>query len=88
MATQRPGQPPEWVGFSLKTIAWVLIGIVLLIWYIKIILFGDNSLQTLYRLKEEKSALLHQRDRLKEANQKLQKEYFELLQLENDQDNF
>jgi hypothetical protein len=88
MSSQQTDEPPEWVSFSLKTIIGVLVGIVLLIWYIKIILFGDNSLRTLYQLTEEKQRLLEKRSELREANQKLQKAYFELLQLNNDQGNF
>jgi len=71
----------EWLGFSLKSILLILTGIVALGFYIGILLFGDNSLMVLNRLQNEKERLTQERREIKTANQKLQKEYFELLQL-------
>jgi len=71
----------EWLGFSLKSILLILIGIVALGLYIGILLFGDNSLLVLNRLGREKASLIQERKELKTSSQKLQKEYFELLQL-------
>ena len=71
----------EWLGFSLKSIFLILVGIVLLGLYIGVLLFGENSLVVLNRLKDDKVRLTQERTEIKASNQKLQKEYFELLQL-------
>ncbi len=71
----------EWLGFSLKSILLILVGIVLLGLYIGVLLFGENSLVVLNRLKGDKARLTQERTEIKASNQKLQKEYFELLQL-------
>jgi len=76
-----PDHRYEWLGFSLKSILLILIGITALGYYIGILLFGDNSLMVLNKLEREKEALIQERIEIKSANQKLQKEYFELLQL-------
>ena len=76
--------PPGWVGFSLKTILSILVGVVLFIWYVRVLLFGDNSLTVLNRLQKTKTHLLDQSQSLKRSNQKLQKKYFELIQLNSD----
>ncbi len=81
MENHLPSDSSEWVGFSLKSIVVVLAGIALLIWYGRVMLFGENSLQTLSRLQEEKARLTRQSMELKQANQRLQKAYFELIQL-------
>ncbi|WP_456457289.1 hypothetical protein [Nitratifractor sp.] len=47
----------------------------------KILLFGNNSLEVLRSLEAEKTKLLQERSALREANQALQKHYFELLQI-------
>jgi hypothetical protein len=71
----------EWLGFSLRSILLILMGIVTLGLYIGVLLFGENSLLALNSLAKEKKTLTQKRDEIKNANQKLQKEYFELLQL-------
>jgi len=71
----------EWLGFSLKSILLILVGIVLLGLYIGVLLFGENSLVVLNRLEDDKARLTRERTEIKASNQKLQKEYFELLQL-------
>ncbi len=76
-----PDNPSEWVGFSLKSLLAILTGVVVFVWYVKVLLFGDNSLQALNRLESEKAALAQKVHALQLSNQKLQKEYFELLQL-------
>jgi len=81
MEEQLPSDASEWVGFSLKSIVLILAGIALLVWYGRVILFGENSLKTLNKLEAEKAALIQQSAELKKANQQLQKIYFELLQL-------
>ena len=81
MGATASDRPPEWLGFSLKSMLTILVGIVLFIWYVSALLFGDNSLQALNKLKHDKAALLQKTQALQLSNQKLQKEYFELLQL-------
>jgi len=71
----------EWLGFSLKSIFLILVGIIVLGLYIGVLLFGENSLIVLNRLEHEKGSFVQERKEIKVANQKLQKEYFELLQL-------
>ena len=71
----------EWLGFSLKSILLILVGIVLLGLYIGVLLFGENSLTVLNRLEHDKERLKQERREIKTSNQRLQKEYFELLQL-------
>jgi len=81
MEEQLPSDASEWVGFSLKSIVLILAGIALLVWYGRVILFGENSLKTLNELRREKATLIRQSTELKKANQQLQKDYFELMQL-------
>jgi len=71
----------EWLGFSLKSIFLILLGIIVLGLYIGVLLFGENSLIVLNRLEHEKEAFIQERKEIKASNQKLQKAYFELLQL-------
>jgi len=71
----------EWLGFSLKSILLILTGIVALGFYVGVLLFGDNSLSVLTALQKEKRALTQERSSIKQRNQKLQREYYELLQL-------
>ena len=47
-----------------------------------IILFGKNSLTVLRELRENKKSLTQEAIELKSSNQKLQKEFFELKNLE------
>jgi len=50
--------------------------------YVGILIYGENSLTVLNQLKEKKQRLLEEGKTLKSENQRLQKEYFELKQLE------
>jgi cell division protein FtsB len=50
--------------------------------YVGNILFGKNSLEVLLNLQEEKTKLQKEIKRLKRENAALQKDYFELRQLE------
>jgi hypothetical protein len=43
--------------------------------------YGENSINVLKSLKETKKRLLAEKRRLQKSNQKLQKDYFELLRL-------
>jgi len=69
-------------GLSIKTLLLATIGILLLGIYIGILIDGENSLTVLQHLQQKKKVLLHQAQILKTENKKLQKEYFELKQLE------
>jgi len=74
----------EWIGFSLKSILAILAGVVLFVWYVHALLFGDNSLTVLNHLRQAEARLHDQSQSLKLSNQKLQKKYFELIQLNSD----
>jgi hypothetical protein len=69
-------------GLSLKTLLVTAIGILLFGIYVGILIYGENSLTVLNQLKEKKQGLLQEKIALKKENQRLQKEYFELKQLE------
>jgi hypothetical protein len=70
------------IHLSLKTILITLIGILLFGVYMGILLYGENSLSVLSQLRDKKKSLLQQEKALKLQNQKLQKSFFELKQLE------
>ena len=69
-------------GFSLKTFLVTMIGILLFGIYIGVLMYGENSLTVLNQLKEKKQNLIQDERALKVENQRLQKVYFELKQLE------
>ena len=50
--------------------------------YIGILLFGDNSVEVLYNLNVQEKNLKRSIEYLKRENARLQKEYFELKELE------
>jgi len=70
------------IHLSLKTILVTLIGILLFGVYMGILLYGENSLSVWTQLKDKKEHLLKEEKELKQQNQKLQKRFFELKQLE------
>ena len=65
----------------LKVLSAILL-IILLGVYIGKLLFGKDSVEVLFDLVNKKDNLKREVQRLKEENAKLQKEYFELKQLE------
>jgi len=71
----------SWFGFSLRSLLLIVVGILLFGLYVGVLLFGENSLEVLNGLEEEKMHLSAEKRRLQQANQKLQKKYFELLQI-------
>jgi cytosine/uracil/thiamine/allantoin permease len=71
-------------GLSVKTLLIALIGILVFGIYVGILIYGENSLTVLNQLKEKKQGLLIKGKGLKSENQRLQKEFFELKQLEPD----
>jgi hypothetical protein len=69
-------------GFSFKAFLITALGILLFGVYVGILMYGENSLTVLTELKEKKQELLKEKRAIKIRNQKLQKEFFELKQLE------
>lgn len=69
-------------GLSKKALIYLTILILLFGAYIGILLFGENSVTALVNLQKEKSLLQEESQELQNQNQKFQKEYFELKQLE------
>ena len=69
-------------GLSLRTVLVTMIGILLFGIYLGILIYGENSLTVLNQLKEKKQNLIEEEKILKQENQKFQKEFFELKQLE------
>jgi hypothetical protein len=55
--------------------------------YLGIMFFGENSVLALYNIDKERKELIKEINNLKESNQKLQKDYFELKQLEPKSEN-
>jgi len=76
------GEEEGIAGFSLKTFLVTAIGILLFGIYVGVLMYGENSLTVLNQLKEKKESLSLEDKTLKVENQRLQKEYFELKQLE------
>jgi len=72
----------EIAGLSIKALLVTAIGILLFGIYVGILIYGENSLTVLNQLKEKKQGLFEEGKALKNENQRLQKEYFELKQLE------
>ena len=72
----------ELAGLSVKTLLITMVGILLFGVYLGILIYGENSLTVLNSLKEKKQGLIAEAKNIKSENQKLQKEYFELKQLE------
>ena len=68
--------------FSLKTFLVTTIGILLFGIYVGVLMYGENSLTVLNQLMEKKESLIREERALKVENQRLQKVYFELKQLE------
>jgi len=69
-------------GFSLKTFLVTALGILLFGIYVGVLMYGENSLTVWTQLKEKKQKLIDETKQLKATNQRLQKEFFELKQLE------
>ncbi len=77
-----PEEAETLAGLSLKTFLVTSIGILLFGIYLGILIYGENSLTVLKQLKEKKHLLIQEGQTLKNNNQELQKEFFELKQLE------
>ena len=77
-----PREEGSIAGLSLKTFLVTALGILLFGIYVGVLIYGENSLTVLNQLKEKKQGLSLEEKILKVENQRLQKEYFELKQLE------
>jgi len=71
----------DWFGFSIKHLILILIGTILFGLYIGELFYGENSVKALKNLKSENRKMREEIRHLRVENQKLQKKYFELLQL-------
>ena len=74
----------KYLGLSWPKLLIAIFLIVGLGIYLGILLFGDNSLQVLIGLEEYETYLKEDIERLKQENATLQKEYFELKELDAD----
>ncbi len=72
----------EYLGLSIKQFLSIFTIVLILGWYLNILLFGTNSLEVLLQLEEYESYLSSEISHYKEENSALQKEYFELKELE------
>ncbi len=72
----------RYLGLSLTKFSIALVTIIILAVYLSILLFGDNSLEVLLQLDEYDNYLQHEIDNYRSENAALQKEYFELKELE------
>ncbi len=77
--------PSALFGLPLGRIAIAFAAVVALGIYVGVLLFGPNSLTVLLGLEEQRSIYESHIRSLKAKNAALQKEYFELKQLEPDQ---
>jgi len=83
-ASPSQGITERYLGLSLPKFIFAVFVIVILAIYLGVLLFGDNSLEVLLQLEEYEDYLQHEIDGYKSQNAALQKEYFELKELEPD----
>jgi len=74
----------RYLGLSWLKLLFAVSVVLLLGIYIGILLFGDNSLEVLLQLEEYETYLQDEIKSLKSENASLQKEYFELKELDAD----
>ena len=72
----------DMAGFSLKTLLLTLLAMLLFGLYVGVLVWGENSVTVLKQLEKKKAGLSEKIVTLKAENQRLQKEFFELKQLE------
>lgn len=82
MAAKKMQRVGEILGLSARVIVATAIVIILFGIYLGVLVYGENSLTVLRDVKQEKRALLAEAKQLKSENQRLQKEFFELKQLQ------
>jgi cell division protein FtsB len=68
---------PKFLGVAAAGIAFLF--------YLWVIVFGDNSLLVLLNLEERQEFLTEDIERLKAQNAQLQKQYFELKEIDSDE---
>jgi hypothetical protein len=78
-----PGLIERYLGFRTKPFLLALAGVVASALYISNLLFGNASLEVLLQLETYEEHLTSEIARLKLENATLQKEYFELKELES-----
>lgn len=76
--------PKRYFGLSWQKMGFFALIVVLSGVYIGVILFGENSLQVLLNLEEYETFLKEEISTLKNENASLQKELFELKELDPD----
>ena len=76
--------PKRYLGLSWQKLGFFALIVTFSGIYIGIILFGENSLQVLFNLEEYESFLKEEVVKLKTENAGLQKELFELNELDPD----
>ncbi len=81
-ATPSESFTERYLGLSLTKFLFFLVAIVVLGLYLNVLLFGDNSLEVLLQLEEYEEYLQNEINSFKSENAGLQKEYFELKELE------
>ncbi len=81
-AAPTQGITEKYLGLSLPKFLFFLLIIIILGLYLNILLFGDNSLEVLLQLEEYEDYLQNEINSYKSENAGLQKEYFELKELE------
>ncbi len=82
MASRNMQRGEDILGLSIRVIAMTAIVIMLFGVYLGILIYGENSWTVLNHLKHEKERLKIEATQLKNKNQRLQKEFFELKQLQ------
>lgn len=82
MAERRIRRAGEVLGLSVRVIVVTALVMILFGIYLGALMYGENSLSVLDDLKSQKRDLLAEARALKNENQKLQKELFELKQLQ------
>jgi len=72
--------------FGLSTGKFLLVSglIIAFVFYLGVLIFGNNSLLVLINLEEYQSFLIDDIEKLKNENSNLQKQYFELKELDAD----
>lgn len=82
MANRNMHRGGDIIGLSIRVIVMTAIVIMLFGAYLGILIYGENSWTVLNHLNQEKENLLTEATQLKSKNQRLQKEFFELKQLQ------
>lgn len=72
-------------GLSTPKFFGVLVAGVVFLFYLWVIVFGNNSLLVLLNLEERQEFLTDDIERLKTQNAQLQKQYFELKEIDSDE---